>query len=120
MVYILIINIEHCFVLYNTLHLFLLPLLFLIYREYIAALPNGSVAKLRQLQGQPCGFAATQREVVFTLGNTSYFADETGKVLSREPITWRGSPTSVAVSGSHILALVPEGLEVQLSIANPI
>ena len=77
-------------------------------------MPNGTVAKLRQIQDQPCGFAATQKEVMFTVGNTSYFADETGKVLSREPITWQGNPSSVAISGSHILALVPEGLEVQL------
>lgn len=52
--------------------------------------------------------------MVFTVSNTSYFADETGKVLSREPVTWRDSPSAVAVSGSHLLALVPKGLEVQL------
>ena len=61
-------------------------------------------------------FAASLREVLLTVGNQTFIADESGTV-SNEPIaTWSRTPSAVQLSGEFIflVAVLPEGIEVRL------
>ncbi|KAL4522617.1 hypothetical protein Ndes2526A_g01018 [Nannochloris sp. 'desiccata'] len=82
--------------------------------EYSAALPSGNVVELGSAQEGPYGFAACGKEVLVCLGKDISIVDQNGKVLATKSASWSNNPSIMVVSGLHLVALVPGGIEVQL------
>jgi hypothetical protein len=54
--------------------------------------------------------------VLVSLGKDISIVDMNGKVLATKSASWINNPSSVVVSGRHVVALVPGGVEVQLAV----
>ena len=57
---------------------------------------------------------ASGKEVLLCLNKEVYIVDVNGKVSATKSASWSKNPSIMVVSGLHLVALVPGGIEVQL------